>query len=178
MDGKDKASMTSKTEDGKASTLINKNPAAFASRKSSNEDSLQLSLNDTQEKFRSLEVVKSLHKEGDHVKDKHSEGELGQLYTREQSVQRAANSSNLLINSDGEEDTSHRQSTELENLRYLSFARKDSENSIIQIQHYGLYDKAVEPHVQSSGSIILKQPSLQSIHRQQSKASFGKDQQA
>ena len=133
VDAKDKASMTSKTEDGKASTLINKNPAAFTSRKSSNEDSLQLSLNDTQEKFRSLEVVKSLHKEGDHVKDKHSEGELGQLYAREQSVQRAANSSNLLINSDGEEDTSHRQSTELENLRYLSFARKDSENSIVQI---------------------------------------------
>ena len=52
----------------------------------------------------------------------------------------------------------------MENIRHLTFAKQDSQSSIIEIHKYDQFrDNSVEPHVQSSGSIILKEPSIISI---------------
>lgn len=48
--------------------------------------------------------------------------------------------------------------------RHLTFAKQDSQSSIIEIHKYEQFrDATHEPHVQSSGSIILKEPSLASL---------------
>lgn len=48
-------------------------------------------------------------------------------------------------------------------MRHLNFAKQDSQSSIIEISKYPMYmDNKHEPHVQSSGSIILKEPSVMS----------------
>ena len=52
----------------------------------------------------------------------------------------------------------------MENIRHLTFAKQDSQSSIIEIHKYAQYEGSKhEPHVQSSGSIILKEPSMASI---------------
>ena len=49
-------------------------------------------------------------------------------------------------------------------MRHLTFAKQDSQSSIIEIHKYEKYrDASHEPHVQSSGSIILKEPSIASL---------------
>jgi len=48
-------------------------------------------------------------------------------------------------------------------MRHLNFAKQDSQSSIIEINKYPQFmDNRNEPHVQSSGSIILKEPSVMS----------------
>lgn len=48
-------------------------------------------------------------------------------------------------------------------MRHLNFAKQDSQSSIIEISKYPEYmDSRHEPHVMSTGSIILKEPSVMS----------------
>ena len=47
--------------------------------------------------------------------------------------------------------------------RLHNFAKQDSQSSIIEINKYPQFmDSKHEPHVQSSGSIVLKEPSVMS----------------
>lgn len=55
----------------------------------------------------------------------------------------------------------------MQNIRHLTFAKQDSQSSIIEIHKYDQFkDQKHEPHVQSSGSIILKEPSMVSLRNQ------------
>lgn len=52
----------------------------------------------------------------------------------------------------------------LDKIKHLTFAKQDSQSSIIDIHKYPEYrDSRKEPHITSTGSILLKEPSMVSI---------------
>ena len=97
-------------------------------------------------KFESLDVVKQLH----------DEGEIAQKELHEVTL----NSPRVKSQTNLDNDNMSRKSPLM---RHLNFAKQDSQSSIIEISKYPQYmDNRHEPHVQSSGSIILKEPSVMS----------------
>ncbi len=117
------------------------------------EESIQLSEKGSMDKFKSIEVVKQLHADGEIAQeDFKTKGQQSQINEVESENQHSMEE-NLLT---------YRQSPLIESIRHLTFAKQDSQTSITEIHKYPQFT-GKEPHVQSSGSIILKEPSMVSI---------------